>query len=162
MTGKPPPLCLSFRFLLDTCCWDARAHFWETFYKVIAWFSTMFELVMKNERVAFTEVKVLQEMEINNQLVLFNFCSVAQIMYTGNWKPPPLSLVLGSPLEAVCSFQQYSSAEPSPCPRHSGLQLLKYKLWNLEVDLVQAIHTEVFWGFFCSSYSRTCSQKPEH
>lgn len=53
----------------------------------------------ENERVAFTEANVLQEMERNNQLFLFNFCSVALIMYTGNWNPPSLSLslALGSP-----------------------------------------------------------------
>jgi len=31
-------------------------------------------------------------MERNNQLVLFNICIVALIMYTGNQEPPPLAL----------------------------------------------------------------------
>lgn len=70
MTWKPSSLCLSSPFLLDYPSWDTRAQLWA-FKKAIAWLSYFGWACHENERVAFTEVNMLQEIEGNKQGFFF-------------------------------------------------------------------------------------------
>lgn len=114
-----------------------QAHSWETFYKVIAWLSASFELVMKMKGWP-SQINMLPETERNKQLFSFNICSVTGILWATElpslgWPGEGISLTILFGRTFLLRNSQWIAT----------LKMSETWKWTL----VQATHTEVDFCF---------------